>query len=59
VHKLLLWLAVGAMLATSAACASRGYQASSYGYGSPDAGYNYPSSYYYSSAYYNKVNNVR
>jgi hypothetical protein len=56
VHKL-LWLAVGALLATSAACTSRGYQASSYG--APDAGYNYPSSYYYSSGYYNKVNNTR
>jgi hypothetical protein len=56
----LLWLAVGAVLTTSAACASRGgYQASSYGYRSPDAGYNYPSSYYYSSGYYNKVNNYR
>lgn len=55
----LRWLAMVALLATLAACGSRGYPASSYGYGSPDAGYNYPSNYYYTSGYYNKVNNYR
>jgi len=53
------WLAVAALLATLAACGGRGYQGSSYAYRSPDAGYNYPSSYYYSSGYYNNVNNYR
>jgi hypothetical protein len=52
----LRWLAVTALLATSAACDGRGYPASSYAYRSPDAGYNYPSHYYYSSSYYNNVN---
>jgi hypothetical protein len=56
VHKL-LWLAIAAMAAATAGCVGRGYQGSSYGYRSPDAGYNYPSGYYYTSGYYNNVNN--
>jgi hypothetical protein len=55
----LRWLVVAALLAISAACDGRGYPASSYGYRSPDAGYNYPSHYYYSSGYYNNVNTYR
>ena len=51
----LRWLPVVALLATLVACDGRGYPASSYG----DAGYNYPSHYYYTSGYYNKVNNSR
>jgi len=51
------WLTVAALLATLAACGGRGYSSSSYAY--PDAGYNYPSNYYYSSGYYNNVNNYR
>ena len=52
-------LVVAVLLATLAACGGRGYQGSSYAYRLPDAGYNYPSSYYYSSGYYNNVNNYR
>jgi hypothetical protein len=55
----LYWLAVAALLATSAACGGRGYPASSYADRSPDAGYNYPSHYYYTSGYYNNVNTYR
>jgi hypothetical protein len=55
----LRWLAVAALLVTSAACDGRGYPASSYAYRSPDAGYNYPSRYYSTSSYYNNVNATR
>jgi hypothetical protein len=55
----LRWLPVVALLAILAACDGRGYPASSYGYRSPDAGYNYPSDYYTSSGYYNNVNTYR
>jgi len=53
----LRWLVV-ALPAISVACDGRGYPASS-GYRSPDAGYNYPSDYYYSSGHYNNVNTYR
>jgi hypothetical protein len=55
----LRWLAVAALLATLAACDGRGYPASSYGYSSPQAGYNYPNHYYYTSGYFNNVNAYR
>ena len=55
----LRWLMAVALLATSAACDGRGYSGSSQGSLSPDSGYNYPSSYYYSSGYFNNVNNAR
>ena len=55
----LRWLVVVALLAISAACDGRGYPASSYGYRSPDAGYNYPNHYTYTSGYYNNVNTYR
>ena len=57
--RTLRWLAAAALLASLAGCGDRGYQGSSYAYRSPDAGYNYPSSYYYSSGYFNNVNNAR
>jgi hypothetical protein len=55
----LRWLAVLALLAISAACDGRGYPAASYSARSPDAGYAYPSHYYYTSGYYNNVNAYR
>ena len=57
--RTLRWLAMAVLLATSAACDGRGYPSSSYAYRSPDAGYNYPTSYYRTSGYYNNVNNTR